>query len=137
MILADRIRRFYNAIIANEIDKINASYCPDEDTYVVLEGPRFTTKGHIQISKGWRDFCDSKIVLDKIEWIEGPFEEIQGDMGWLAGIIEIYVSIDRKQFMNTFRASFVLKKEQDDWKIRHEHVSAPHADPYGIGDWLE
>ncbi len=137
MILQNRIREFYDAIINENIDEINASYCQDEDTYVILEGPRLSTKGYTLISKGWKDFSDSKIKLDKIEWTEGPFEETTSEMGWLSGIIRIYVSIDKKQFMNTFRASFVLKKENDDWKIRHEHVSAPQEDPYGIGDWLK
>lgn len=137
MELQQRIRRFYDAITNRESGAINAAYCADEATYVVLEGPRLTTRGHTAIAKGWKAFCDSKIKLEKIEWTEGPFEEILGESGWLSGIIKLYVSIDDKQFMNTFRASFVLKKEAGEWKIRHEHVSVAHPDPYGIGDWLK
>ncbi|MEM9686008.1 MAG: nuclear transport factor 2 family protein [Bacteroidota bacterium] len=136
MELQQRIRQFYDAIIRRDSDEISAAYCTDEATYVVLEGPRLATKGHTAIAKGWVAFCDSKIALEKIEWIEGPFEEILGESGWLSGIIKLSVAIDGKEFTNTFRASFVLKKEGETWKIRHEHVSVAHPDPYGIGDWL-
>ena len=36
---------------------------------------------------------------------------------------------------NIFRASFVLNKAGEEWKIKHEHVSVVHPDPYGVGDW--
>ena len=137
MELQNSISKFYDAIIRRDINCINASYCKDENTYVILEGPRLSTKGYTLISKGWKDFSTSKIALEKIIWTEGPFEEITGNMGWISGIIELHVSINKKTFMNTFRASFVLKKIENKWKIRHEHVSAPHEDPYGVGDWLQ
>lgn len=137
MELQKRIRTFWDAISARDIDKINDGYCQNEGTYVVLEGPRLATKGFSMISKGWGDFVNSPISLDKIIWTEGPYEEIVGDMGWISGVTDLYISVNGKQIMNTFRSSFVMKKENGDWKIRHEHVSAPHPDPYGVGDWLK
>ncbi len=133
--LHDRITKFFNAIIDKNIDEIKNGYCQDEGTYVVLEGPRYSTKGFAKIIEGWSDFADSPIAMDKIVWTEGPFEEIIGDLGWISGITELYLTVGDKKVFNTFRSSFVFKKEDNDWKIRHEHVSAPHQDPYGVGDW--
>ncbi|MFS4467253.1 nuclear transport factor 2 family protein [Maribacter sp. 2210JD10-5] len=135
MELQKRIRKFWNAISERDINEINNGYCQDEDTYVILEGPRLATKGIKMISNGWKDFVQSPISLDKIVWTEGPFEEIVGDMGWIGGVTDLYITVNGKEIKNTFRSSFVMKKIDGDWKIRHEHVSAAHSDPYGIGDW--
>ena len=136
-ILQQRIRKFWIAISERDMDEIRNGYCPDEDTYVVLEGPRLATKGFSMIMKGWGDFVTSSISLDKIIWTEGPYEEIVGDIGWIGGVTDLYISIGDKEIMTTFRSSFVMKKIDGDWKIRHEHVSAAHPDPYGVGDWLK
>lgn len=133
--LHDRITKFFNAIIKEDIEEIKNGYIQDERTYVVLEGPRLATKGYKMIAEGWSDFTTSPIAMTKIVWTDGPFEEIVGDMGWISGITELYLNVGGKEVFNTFRSSFVMKKENGDWKIRHEHVSAPHPDPYGVGDW--
>ncbi len=134
-VLADRIQIFWDAVMANHLKGIEDAYVSSEDTYVVLEGPRFTTKGFNEIISGWRDFTSSPIQLTKTEWIEGPFEEILGEMGWVAGIADISIKVEEKEFTNRFRCSFVMVNQYKDWKIKHEHVSAPLSDPYGIGDW--
>ncbi len=131
------INQFYQAIIDKEVERIHASYVPDEDTYVVLEGPRLTTLGFSKIASGWVDFCDSGLTLESIDWLEGPREEIRGEMAWLAGVIKLAVAVQGRRFERTFRASFVLLQDDGQWRIRHEHVSAALADPYGIGDWLK
>lgn len=133
----DIINQFYQAIIDKAVSHICNAYFPSEDTYVVLEGPRLTTKGYEKICKGWGDFCDSALSLNKISWIEGPFCEAQEAMAWLSGVIKLEVQVQEKLFERTFRASFVLVKNQGNWKIKHEHVSAALEDPYGIGDWLK
>lgn len=135
--LHDRITKFFNAIIAEDIEEIKNGYIQNERTYVVLEGPRLATKGYAAIAKGWNDFTISSIAMTKIVWTDGPFEEIIGDMGWISGITELHLNVGGKEVFNTFRSSFVMVKENGDWKIRHEHVSAPHPDPYGVGDWLK
>jgi ketosteroid isomerase-like protein len=56
-------------------------------------------------------------------------------MAWVSGIIHLSVQINDHNFENVFRASFVLTKAGDEWKIKHEHVSVVHPDPYGVGDW--
>ena len=155
----ETINQFFQSIIDKNAAKIGTFYVQDEQTYVVLEGPRLTTLGFSKIQKGWFDFCDSKLTLDKIEWQEGPFSEEETTMAWVGGVIKLTVSIGEKPFEQTFRASFVLKKRsrsvsdldaaspkseiqnpkytEGGWLIRHEHVSGALTDPYGIGDWLK
>jgi ketosteroid isomerase-like protein len=131
------IEAFFNAIINKNIDGILNSYVKDEETYVILEGPRLATLGFSKIEKGWKDFCQSSIDLISIEWIEGPFEEKSSEMAWLAGVMILKVSVNNKVFEQTFRGSFVLINIDNQWLIRHEHVSGALQDPYGIGDWLK
>lgn len=132
------INAFYQAIIDKNVEAICATYVPSEQTYVVLEGPRYTTLGYSNIAKGWGDFCASPLSLQSIEWIEGPFEEATTDMAWVAGQIMLTVEVKQKPFSVQFRATFVLLKNNlDVWQIKHEHVSGPLSDPYGIGDWLK
>ena len=156
------INAFFQAIIDKNAAKIGSFYVQDVHTYVVLEGPRLTTLGFEKIQKGWFDFCDSRLTLDSIDWLEGPFSEAETAMAWVGGVIKLTVSIgNEKSFEQTFRASFVLKKGENTdlssqrhegvftsptsdisrsksvWLIRHEHVSGALADPYGIGDWLK
>ena len=140
------INQFYQAIIDKNVEKICQSYVQDEQTYVVLEGPRLTTLGFSKIQKGWIDFCASSLTLDAIDWLEGPFCEETSEMAWLGGIIRLKVGVKDHSFEQTFRASFVVRKNAQNsentegaplWLIRHEHVSGALADPYGIGDWLK
>lgn len=137
MVLQKRIEKFWDAVIEKKIDGIESAYIPSESTYVILEGPRYSTMGTTAIFKGWKDFLNSSIVMSGYEWVEGPYEEIDGTTGWIGGITDLSLNVDGKIFSNRFRISFVMKRYEDDWKIRHEHVSAPMEDPYGIGDWLK
>jgi ketosteroid isomerase-like protein len=134
---AETINAFYAAIMAKDAALIGTFYVPDEDTYVILEGPRLATKGFSKIQKGWYDFCDSALALAGIDWLEGPFVETGTDMAWVAGIVRLRVALKGKNFEQTFRATFVLKQNEGNWRIRHEHVSGVLADPYGMGDWLK
>ena len=134
---AQRISRFYEAIMAKDAATIDTFYVMDEETYVILEGPRLATKGFNKIQKGWKDFCNSELHLTNIEWLEGPFEETSANMAWIAGIIRLSIKVNEQSFTQTFRASFVLLLYHGAWCIRHEHVSGALQDPYGIGDWLK
>jgi len=63
---------------------------------------------------------------------------IVGEMGFVAGIVELEVQIKDKLTAIKFRGTFVLEKDSNEnWKIIHEHFSQPAEDPYGIGDWLK
>ena len=132
-----QINDHYQVIIDKNVAGICSKYVQAKDTYVILEGPRLTTIGYEKIKKGWTDFCTSPLQLKSIEWIEGPFVEESTDMAWVAGIIKLTVQIKDRSFENIFRSSFVLNKVNGVWKIKHEHVSVVHTDPYGIGDWLK
>ena len=71
-------------------------------------------------------------------WVEGPFEETSFDMVWIEGMIVLTVEVKGKEFTVQFRSTFILRKNAENiWQIKHEHVSAPLKDPYGIGDWLK
>ncbi len=132
------IGEFYKAVIAKDVERIVASYTNSPDTYVFVEGPRYSTLGIERIAKGWRDFCAAPMALESITWTEGPWSEEHGDMAWVAGILVLRVKVKERVFEQTFRASFVLRKNAAGaWQIRQEHVSAPLEDPYGIGDWLK
>ncbi len=138
----ETINAFYAAITAKNAPLIGTFYVQDEDTYVILEGPRLATKGFSKIQKGWYDFCDSALALAGIDWLEGPFVEASTDMAWIGGIVRLRVSLKGKngpahRFEQTFRATFVLRQHEGAWRIRHEHVSGALADPYGMGDWLK
>ncbi len=110
MTAIETVNAFFQAIIDKNAAKICTFYVQDEQTYVVLEGPRLTTLGVSKIEKGWFDFCDSKLTLDSINWLEGPFSEEEKTMAWVGGVIKLVVSVGEKSFEQTFRASFVLKK---------------------------
>lgn len=134
----EQINSFFNAILTKEVVQISQTYIPKEDTYVFVEGPRYSTIGQTNIAKGWYDFCDSALKLEKIEWVEGPFTEEYEQVAWVAGIVTLTVAVKDAIIQRKFRATFILQKnEVDSWQIRHEHVSAPLEDPYGIGDWLK
>lgn len=133
----DTIDAFYAAIRAKDEAQIETYYVQDEDTYVILEGPRLATKGFAAISKGWIDFCASGLTLAGIDWLDGPFVETGADMAWVGGIIRLSIRLNARDFEQTFRATFVLRAVDGHWKIRHEHVSGALTDPYGIGDWLK
>ncbi|MFB2924061.1 MULTISPECIES: YybH family protein [Aerosakkonema] len=134
----EQIDSFYRSIVGKQVERICENYVSNEDTYVFVEGPRYSTLGYSNISKGWRDFCDSSLNLAKIEWVEGPFTEESEDLAWVAGMVLLTVTVKGQLVKQTFRATFVLRKnEAGCWQIRHEHLSAPLSDPYGIGDWLK
>ncbi|MBE8991226.1 YybH family protein [Nostoc sp. LEGE 12450] len=134
----EQINSFFHAILRKEVVQISQTYIPKEDTYVFVEGPRYSTIGQTNIAKGWQDFCDSVLKLEKIEWVEGPFTEEYQQVAWVAGIVILTIAVEDKIIQRKFRATFILQKDEvGSWQIRHEHVSAPLEDPYGIGDWLK
>jgi len=129
------IAAFYQAIVDKRLEDITSAYLDSEETYVILEGPRLATKGFSRIAQGWRDFCDSRISLQSITWLEGPFLCTFTDSASLAGVMQLCGSIGDKSFEQIFRGSFVLALTPDGFKIAQEHVSGALPDPYGIGDW--
>ncbi len=133
----DVINGSFAYIISKDPAAILSTYHESEELYVILEGPRLSNRGYGPISKGWQDFCASPIALQQVDWLEGPFVEETAAMSWVGGIIRLTVEVNERIVAPVFRASFVLTLQNGRWKIKHEHVSAAHEDPYGIGDWLQ
>ncbi len=128
----------FKAVLTKDVEKIINFYSSSEDLLVFVEGPRWRTLGFKNVSKGWRDFADSKISVTKCEWVECLEARETENMGFVGGISELTVEIDGNINIIRFRGTFIFEKdEQGSWKVIHEHFSQPAADPYGIGDWLK
>ncbi len=126
------------AVIDKRVEEIIDRYAASAETYVFLEGPRWSTISHDKIATGWRAFVDAPMSLVAFKWTEGPLTEVVGDMGWVAGIIELSVRFGDEVKTLALRGTYVMRCDADGkWRISHEHFSQPLADPYGIGDWLK
>jgi ketosteroid isomerase-like protein len=112
-------------------------YWRDENLLVFVEGPRWVTTGYGAVDKGWRDFVDSPISMVECDWVENLRTRTVGDMGYVAGTVELKVKIKEEMKTIRFRGTFVFERTEEGWKIVHEHFSQPAEDPYGIGDWLK
>lgn len=134
----EQINNFFHTILSKQSIQISQNYIPQEDTYVFVEGPRYSTLGYTNIAKGWQDFCNSALSLKNIEWVEGPYTQEYEQIAWVAGIVLVKVAVKSQLIQQKFRATFILQKNEiGNWQIQHEHLSAPLPDPYGIGDWLQ
>jgi ketosteroid isomerase-like protein len=136
--LVEVTNKHFKAAVEKNIEKLLDSYSKTEDLLVFVEGPRWATFGYSAVAKGWRDFCSSAISLKNCFWAEGLRAEVHERIGFVAGIVGIEAEINGIPRQIRFRATFVLRKEEDEkWRIIHEHFSQPASDPYGIGDWLK
>ena len=136
--LQERNLEHFEAVIEKDIDTILATYAESKDLLVFVEGPRWATLGYQNVEKGWRDFVDADISVSECNWIEHKHSKIVGNMGFLAGIVELKTTIAGQEKTIKFRGTFVFEKNgAGEWKVVHEHFSQPAEDPYGIGDWLK
>ncbi len=127
----------FAAIRDKQYEAIIDTYMPGEDAFVFVEGPRWVTRGWSAICEGWRGFIAAPMTLNEVVWEEVFQEQIIGQVGWLSGIASLQVTLSGKSVHVRLRGSFVMTLCDDGrWRICHEHFSIPHADPYGIGDWL-
>ena len=123
--------------IAKHADAIIDRYVASPDTYVFVEGPRWSTTGIDKIATGWRAYVGAPMAMMDFAWVDGPHVSSGADMAWHAGIVDIDMQIQNRLTRVRFRATHVLRRATDgEWRIEHEHFSQPAADPYGIGDWL-
>lgn len=128
---------FDNAV-ALRTEAVIERYAPSPDTYVFVEGPRSSTEGHDRIASGWRAYLSAPFRLTAWRWTEGPRGGGGGDFGFTAGIVELKVRSKQGEHLVVLRATHVYRREASGaWKIVHEHLSQPAADPYGAGDWLK
>ena len=135
--------QFIQAIVDERIDDVIAGYDPSDETYVFLEGPRWSTKTGERVATGWKAFNASPIRMRGWSWVEGPFCMAEGSMGWVAGIVDLRVGlIDpagglEREVNVRLRGTYVVRRQPDGrWAVIHEHFSQPMDDPYGVGDWL-
>ena len=136
--LIEASKSHFAAVINKDIVKIIDFYAKSEDLLVFVEGPRWATLSFDNVSKGWRDFVDSPIVVKTCDWIEFLQTKEVGNLGFVAGIVKMNLEIKGESKTIKFRGTFVLEREGDGkWRVIHEHFSQPAADPYGIGDWLK
>ncbi len=136
--LIEKSKVHFKAVIEKDIEKIINFYSETEDLLVFVEGPRWRTLGFNNVSKGWRDFADSKINVSDCEWADCIESQVTDKMGFVAGIVEMKIEIDGLISNIRFRGTFIFEKDSaGNWKVIHEHFSQPAADPYGIGDWLK
>jgi ketosteroid isomerase-like protein len=136
--LIEFIEKHFNAVKLKNADEILSTYAEIDDLLVFVEGPRWATIGYKRVEKGWRDFTDSAISVENCEWVEFLQAKSVGNMGFVAGIVEMHVNINGNPKTIKFRGTFILEKSDvKDWKVVHEHFSQPAEDPYGIGDWLK
>jgi ketosteroid isomerase-like protein len=119
-----------------DLDTVLDSYDPADDTYVYLEGPRWTNKGGERIRRGWRDYFTAPISLHSWAWAEGPEVHESGDLALVAGVIDCEFEAGGQPRPLRMRMTWVLRRTGGVWRILHEHGSQPLADPYGTGDWL-
>jgi ketosteroid isomerase-like protein len=127
----------FQAVVEARVEDVIDRYAPSADTYVFVEGPRWSTTGHEAIAEGWRAYVDAPLAVRAIEWVEGPRGQRWGDQGWIGGIVELTVETGEGTRPVRFRGTYVMERDADDtWRIVHEHFSQPAEDPYGTGDWL-
>lgn len=136
--LIEASRGHFTAVITKDIEKIVDFYVKSDDLLVFVEGPRWATTTFKNVDKGWRDFADSPIIVNDCNWIEFLTAKEVGDLGFVAGVVEMNLNINGEAKTIKFRGTFILERETDEkWRVIHEHFSQPAADPYGIGDWLK
>jgi ketosteroid isomerase-like protein len=136
--LIEVTKHHFQAIIDKRIDDIIDYYSDDPNLLVFVEGPRWATLSHERVAKGWRDFVDAPIFVKSSEWVENLQSKTVGNMGFVAGIVELKAEINGSLKTIKFRGTFILELESDGkWRVVHEHFSQPATDPYGIGDWLK
>ncbi len=128
---------FIRSIIEERVADVVAGYDPSERSYVFLEGPRWSTLTGAAIATGWTAYLQSPIRIADYTWVEGPFAQVEGTMGWIAGILDLHVTVGGTAKTLRLRGTYVVTEHAPgDWGIVHEHFSAPDPDPYGMGDWL-
>jgi len=123
------------AVIDRRLDDVLDSFSAADDTYVFLEGPRWTNRGGDRIATGWRAYFTAPIRIEAFRWVEGPYTFEGAELAQVAGVIDYDIATDGEAGRLRMRMTWLLRREEDRWRIVHEHGSQPLADPYGAGDW--
>lgn len=132
----DAVEALIGAVAARRADAVVAAYEDGPATYVFPEGPRWSTVSGAAVARGWRAWLDAGNAIDAWHWVEGPYEGTEGDLAWVAGILDLDVRSGAGPRTLRLRGTYVLRRTAAGWRIVHEHFSQPAPDPYGTGDWL-
>jgi len=130
------IQNMLTAIKARDLAGILNTYEESDDLYVFLEGPRWSSRTYTNVSAGWTAWYGADLEIYDHEWVEGPAEITVGNISSLQGIINLHTKSPVQEKILKFRGTWVFRLGTDgQWRIMHEHVSAPLENPYGTGDW--
>lgn len=123
------------AVINRDLDGVLDSFTSQDDAYMYVEGPRWTTRGGNNVAAGWRAYFESSIRINNFHWVEGPFTFETPELAQVMGVIDYDISGEGENGRLRLRMTWLLRLENGRWRIIHEHGSQPLADPYGAGDW--
>jgi len=123
------------AVVDRSVDDVLATFSPQDDAYVFVEGPRWSTRGGDRIEAGWRAYFKAPIAINAFHWVEGPFVFESDTLAQVCGVIDYDIVGDGKAGRLRMRMTWLVRREHGAWRIVHEHGSQPLADPYGAGDW--
>jgi ketosteroid isomerase-like protein len=123
-------------LAAGDLDTVLDSFEPGEETYVFVEGPRWTNRGGDSIYAGWRAYFASPIRLRSWRWADGPYVHESGQLAVVIGVVDCDFEVAGADRPLRMRMTWALRHREHTWRIVHEHGSQPLPDPYGTGDWL-
>ncbi len=130
------VENLLTAIRSRDLSGILNAYEESDELYVFLEGPRWSSQTFTEVSRGWTAWFHADLKIIAHEWIEGPEEITVEGLTSLQGILDLHTESPAQKKTLKVRGTWVLRKSLDaQWRIAHEHVSAPMEDPYGTGDW--
>ena len=130
------IQNMLTAIKTRDLAGILNTYEESDDLYVFLEGPRWSSRTYTNVSAGWTAWYGADLEIYDHDWVEGPVEITEGNISSLQGIINLHTKSPAQEKILKFRGTWVFRLGADgQWRIMHEHVSAPLENPYGTGDW--
>lgn len=129
------VERLLSAVVTRDVETLVAAYEPGPETLVFLEGPRSSTVGGERIAAGWRAWATAPFRLVGRRWTQSPQTLVGDGLVAVCGVLDLDVAGGGPDRVVQVRGTWLLRAGPD-WRIAHEHVSLPAADPWGTGDWL-
>ncbi|MFV2022833.1 MULTISPECIES: YybH family protein [unclassified Micromonospora] len=133
----DTPAQMLDALRERDLDGVLDCFDPGPQTYVFLEGPRWSNRGGDRVHEGWRRYFDSPVRLIEWRWADGPDVHESQHVAFVCGIVDCHFTGGPQDRQLRMRMTWGLRRGTDGvWRIIHEHGSQPLADPYGTGDWF-
>lgn len=131
----DTAEAMLTAVVDQRLEGVLETFSPEDDAYVFVEGPRWTTHGGDRIKAGWEAYFKAPVGITAFRWVEGPFTWESDTLAQVVGVIDYDIVGDGKAGRLRMRMTWLVRREEGRWRIVHEHGSQPLEDPYGAGDW--